>query len=138
MSELYKGRSISEGIAEGEALVTSQPLSFFGGVDPVSGIIMDRGHELFGVKIAGKVLVMPPLKGSTASTYTIFRLSENRLAPSAIIIGKADTIVTVGVILGKIPAVDNFGFDPTMKFKTGEKLRVNGSEGTVEIVSKGG
>lgn len=135
MPELYKGRSISKGIGEGEALVTSQPLSFFGGIDPDSGIIRDRGHELFGVKISGKILVLPPCKGSTAGTWTLARLSENAIAPSAIIIGKSDVIVTAGVIMGQIPTVDNFDFDPTMKFKTGQKLRVNGNEGTVEVVS---
>lgn len=134
MPELYKGRSISKGIGEGEALVTSQPLSFFGGIDPDSGIIRDRGHELFGVKISGKILVLPPCKGSTAGTWTLARLSENGVAPSAIIIGKSDVIVTAGVIMGQIPTVDNFDFDPTMKFKTGQKLRVNGNEGTVEVV----
>lgn len=134
MPELYQGRSISKGVAEGEALVTSQPLSFFGGVDPDSGLITERGHELFGIKLSGKVLVLPPLKGSTAGTWILSRLSERGIAPSAIIIKKADIILIAGAIIGKIPTVDNFDFDPTMKFKSGEKLRVNGNEGTVEVV----
>jgi len=135
MPELYKGRSISRGVGEGEALVSSQPLSFFGGVDPDSGTITDRSHDLLGIKVSGRVLVLPPCKGSTAGTWTLCRLSENGIAPSAIVIGKSDVIVTAGVIMGQIPTVDNFNFDPTMKFKNGQKLRVNGSEGTVEIVS---
>ena len=136
MPELYQGRSISRGIAEGEALVTSQPLSFFGSVDPDSGLITERGHELFGIKVSDKVLVSPPSKGSTAGTWILCRLSENGVAPSAIIVTKADTILIAGVIIGEIPTVDNFDFDPTTKFKTGEQLRVNGNEGTVEVVSE--
>jgi len=136
MPELYQGRSISKGVAEEEALVTTQPLSFFGGVDPDSGLITERGHELFGVNVSGKVLVLPPLKGSTASTWIICRLSEKGGAPSAIIIKKADIILIAGAIIGKIPTVDNFDFDPTIKFKTGEKLRVNGNKGTVEVISE--
>ncbi len=135
MPELYQGRSIANGIAEGEALVTRQPLSIFGGVDPDSGLVKEREHELFGVKLSGKVLVMPPLKGSTAGTWILCRLSENGVAPSAIIITKADIILTAGAIIGKIPTVDNFDFDPTMKFETGEKLRVNGDQGTVELLN---
>ncbi len=135
MPELYQGRSIADGVAEGEALVSSYPLSFFGGIDPDSGTITDRSHDLFGVKVSGKVLVLPPCKGSTAGTWTLARLSENGVAPSAIIIGESDTIVTAGVILGKIPTVDNLDFDPTVKFKTGEKLRVDGDKGTVEVLS---
>ncbi len=134
MPELYQGRSISKGVAEGEALVTGQPLSFFGGVDPDSGLVTERGHELFGVKLSGKILVLPPLKGSTAGTWILSRLSERGFAPSALIIKKADIILIAGAIIGKIPTVDNFDFDPTMKFKNGEKLRVNGDEGTVEVI----
>jgi predicted aconitase with swiveling domain len=134
MPKLYQGRSIAKGTAEGEALVTHQPMSFFGGVDPDSGLVTERGHELFGVKISDKVLVMPPLKGSTAGTWILARLSENGLAPSAIVITKADIILIAGAIIGKIPTVDNFDFDPTTKFRNGQKLRVNGDAGTVEVV----
>jgi predicted aconitase with swiveling domain len=135
MPDRYQGRSIAGGIAEGEALVTRQPLSIFGGVDPDSGLVKEREHELFGVKLSGKVLVMPPLKGSTAGTWILCRLSENGVAPSAIVITKADIILTAGAIIGKIPTVDNFDFDPTLKFETGEKLRVNGDQGTVELLN---
>ena len=134
MSERYKGRCIAKGIGEGEALVTSQPLSFFGSVDPESGRVTERGHELYGVNISGKILVMPPVKGSTASTWIIARLSENKVAPAAIVVRKADIILTAGVIIGGIPTVDNFDFDPTLKFKNGQYLRVNATEGMLEVL----
>ena len=124
------------GSAEGEALVTTEPLSFFGSVDPDSGIITERGHELYGKNISCKVLVMPNSKGSTASTWAMCRLYENRVSPAAIIIGKADTILISGAIISQIPCVDNFDFDPTKKFKTGQRLRVNAGEGTVEVLSR--
>lgn len=135
MPEQYRGRSIARGMAEGEVLVTGQPISFFGSVDPDSGRITEIGHELYGVSVAGRVLVMPPPKGSTASTWIIARSSENKVAPAAIIVKKADIILIAGVIIGQIPTVDNFDFDPTVKFKSGQVLRVNGSDGTVEVVS---
>lgn len=135
MPESYRGRSIAQGVAEGEALVTSQPISFFGSVDPESGQVTEIGHELYGMSVSGKILVMPPTKGSTASTWIIARLSENRVAPAAIIVSKADIILIAGVIISQIPTVDDFGFDPTVKFKTGQILRVDGSKGIVRIRS---
>ena len=135
MPEVYKGRGISKGSAEGEALVTTEALSFFGSVDPDSGIITERGHELYGVNISRKVLVMPNSKGSTASTWAMCRLYENRVSPAAIIIGKADTILISGAIIAQIPCVDNFDFDPTKKIRTGQRLRVNAGDGTVEVLS---
>ncbi len=135
MAEIYRGRSIARGSGEGEALVSQHPLSFFGSVDPETGIVTERGHELQGAKLAGRVLVLPPMKGSTASTWILARLAENGVAPSAIVITKADIILISGAIIGKIPTVDNFDFDPIARFKTGQKLRVSGDEGTVEVMS---
>ncbi len=135
MAESYRGRSIAQSMAEAEALVTRQPISFFGSVDPESGRITEIGHELYGISVSGKILVMPLAKGSTASTWIIARLSENRVAPAAIIVSKADIILIAGVIIGQIPTVDDFDFDPTVKFKTGQILRVDGEGGTVEVVS---
>lgn len=135
MVESYQGRSIAQGIAEGEALVTCQPISFFGSVNPESGKVTEIGHELYGISVSGKILVMPATKGSTASTWIIARLSENRVAPAAIIVSKADIILIAGVIIGQIPTVDDFDFDPTVKFKTGQILRVDGENGVVEVVS---
>lgn len=136
MSRLYRGRSICEGVSEGEALVTSEPISFFGGIDPNSGFVTERGCELYGLNISGKILVFPRLKGSTSGTWIISRLSERGVAPNGIVVREADIILVAGAILANIPTVDNFGFDPTVMFKTGEKLRVNGFDGTVEVLTE--
>ena len=100
------GRSIYKGKVEGEALVTLQAISFFGGVDPESGVVVERGHELQGETIAGKVLVFPTGKGSTVGSYTLYRLKYNGVAPSAIINAECETITAVGCIISDIPCVD--------------------------------
>jgi len=64
-----KGRTIFAGSADGTALVTTMGISFFGGVDPETGVVVERGHELEGECIAGKVLVFPTGKGSTVGSY---------------------------------------------------------------------
>ena len=97
------GRIIYSGTAEGEALVTRQAISFFGGVDPDTGFIVERGHELEGQCIAGKVLVFPTGKGSTVGSYTLYRLKHNGLAPAAILNAECETITAVGCIIAEIP-----------------------------------
>ena len=77
----HQGRSIYQGHAEGEALVTNMGISFFGGVDPDTGIVVERGHELEGQTVSGKVLVFPTGKGSTVGSYTLYRLRRNGVAP---------------------------------------------------------
>ena len=130
---LLHGRTIFSGTAEGDALVTSMGLSFYGGVDPESGLVVERGHELEGQSIAGKVLVFPTGKGSTVGSYTLYRLKKNGLAPAAIVNAECETITAVGCIIAEIPCVDHISIE---RLKTGEMLRVEAESATVEILSK--
>ncbi len=125
-----EGRRIYKGSAEGEAIVTKDGLSFYGGVDPDSGKVVEVGHELEGQSISGKVLVFPTGKGSTVGSYTMYRMKKNNTAPIAIVNKQIDTIVAVGCIISEIPCVDLIDIN---KIKTGQKVAVNGSEGTIEV-----
>ena len=101
-----QGRIIYNGNARGEALTTSEGISFFGGVDPETGVIIERGHPLEGQCIASKVLVFPQGKGSTVGSYTLYRLKHNELAPAAILNAECEPITAVGCIISEIPCVD--------------------------------
>jgi predicted aconitase with swiveling domain len=121
------GRSIFPGSAQGEALVTSQAISFFGGVDAETGMVVERGHELEGQCIAGKVLVFPTGKGSTVGSYTLYRLKRNGHAPCAILNAKCETITAVGCIIAEIVCVDQL---PIQDIPTGSLVSIAG-----EVVS---
>jgi uncharacterized protein len=118
------GRVIFEGNAEGEALVSSSPMSFYGGVNPESGEVIERGHELQGQCVKGKVLVFPGGKGSTVGSYVLYRLAKNGAAPCAMINSKCETIVAVGAIISEIPCIDKVDIS---KIKTGARVKVEGS-----------
>ncbi|MFH1256397.1 MAG: DUF126 domain-containing protein [Candidatus Diapherotrites archaeon] len=100
------GRKIFGGNARAEAIVSSEGISFYGGVDPDTGTVMEKGHPLEGKTIAGKILVFPQGKGSTVGSYTMYRLKKNGRAPAAIINRECETIVAVGAIISEIPCVD--------------------------------
>lgn len=129
---LIHGRTIFAGVAQGEALVTSMGISFYGGVDPESGIVVERGHELEGLSIAGKVLAFPTGKGSTVGSYTLYRLKKNGLAPAAILNSECETITAVGCIIAEIPCVDHISIE---KIRTGEKLRVDAENAVIEVLA---
>ena len=133
MSTIYNGRSIYGGLAEGEALVTKQGVSFLGGVDPETGQITEVDHELYGKTVAGKILVLPSLKGSAGGMWIIIRLTIRGRGPKAIVVSKADTILVGSVIMAGIPTIDSLSVDPCDAFKNGDLLRVNGEKGTVEM-----
>jgi uncharacterized protein len=126
--EQLKGRLISKGTAEGQALVTSQPISFYGGVDPNTGVIIEKGHELQGQSVKGKILVFPQGKGSTVGSYTLYRMKKNGTAPAGMINKEAETIIAVGAIISEIPCVDKIDI---LKIKTGEKIKINNQNITI-------
>lgn len=117
-----KGRIIFKGKAKGEALVTSQPVSFYGGVDPESGILVEKEHELEGKNLKDKILVFPNGKGSTVGSYTIYRMKKNNLAPAGIINKECETIVAVGAIISEIPCVDKVDIS---KIKNGNIIEID-------------
>ena len=123
-----KGRAIFEGKAEGRALVSSSPMSFYGGVNPDTGEIIEKGSELAGQSVKGRVLVFPYGKGSTVGSYVLYRLAKNGVAPCAIVNAKCETIVAVGAIISEIPCVDMIDVG---KIKAGAKVNVDGA--TVEF-----
>jgi predicted aconitase with swiveling domain len=116
-----KGRIIYKGKAQGEALVTTMPISFYGGVDPNTGIVLEKGHELQGVSIKGKILVFPQGKGSTVGSYTLYRMKKNGTAPAAMINRETETIVAVGAIISEIPFIDKVDIS---KIKTGNRISI--------------
>ena len=125
-----EGRKIYKGIAEAEAIVTKDGISFYGGVDPDTGIVVEVGHDLEGQSITGKVLVFPTGKGSTVGLYTMYWMKKNNMAPVAIVNKEIDTIIAVGCIISEIPCVDQIDLN---RIKTGQIVIVNGSKGTVEV-----
>jgi predicted aconitase with swiveling domain len=116
-----KGRIISKGTAQEEALVTSMPISFYGGVDPNTGEVLEKGHELQGKSVKGKILVFPTGKGSTVGSYTLYRLKKNGAAPAGIINRECETVVAVGAIISEIPCVDKIDIS---KIETGDLIRI--------------
>jgi predicted aconitase with swiveling domain len=119
-----EGRVISDGVAEGVALVSSQPIGFLGGVDPETGVVVEPGHPLEGECVAGRILVFPTGKGSTVGSYTLYRMSRTGTAPAAMINAESEAIVAVGAIIGDIPMVDRIDI---ARLHTGDRVRVQGN-----------
>jgi predicted aconitase with swiveling domain len=129
----FRCRVITKGVAEGEALVTKEYISFLGGVDDKTGVIRED-CEIKGQSVAGKVLVFPGGKGSTVGTYVLLNLKKRGVAPKAIINRKTETIIAVGAAMAEIPLVEvrDEGFFEVVK--SGDFLKVDSEECYVEIL----
>ena len=109
----------------------SQNISFYGGVDPENGVVVEKGHELEGISINDKILVFPSGKGSTVGSYVIYQMAMTGKGPKALVLNDCEAIVAVGTIISELPCVDQIDVS---KIETGMQIEVDGDNGTIEIV----
>ena len=94
------GEAVARGSACGQALAADTPLSFWGGFDPETGVIIDRRHPLVGELASGRVLVIPSGRGSCSGSGVLLESIHNGTAPAAIITSRLDAVIGLGCILG--------------------------------------
>jgi predicted aconitase with swiveling domain len=138
MSEpiVLRGRKVVGGVAEGEALVTKETISGWGGVNPMDGTIIETRHELRGQSFKDKVLVFRGAKGSSGWSVMFHTCRLAGTAPRAMIFNEMTNKVALGAVVMRIPTVTELDRDPLAIIETGDWVRVDGDEGTIEITKK--
>ena len=130
---VLRGRSVVDGVAEGKAFVTSQTISGFGGIDPMTGTITERRHERVGESFAGKVLVFRGAKGSSgwASNFQTARLAG--AGPLAVIFNELTTKMALGAVVMRVPAMTDLDQNPLDVIQHGDWVKVDADAGIVEV-----
>ena len=131
---ILTGRKIVGGITEGVALVSRDPVSFYGGIDPITGIVTEPGHSVEGESVIGKIFVFPTGKGSTVGSYVIYRMAKLGTAPAAIVNLETEMILATGCVISNVPLVDKITKEAFQELESGMVLRVNADEGIIEII----
>lgn len=133
MTVILRGRTVVPGVADGEALVSYETISGWGGIDPERGVVIERRHELYGRCFAGKVLVFPGAKGSSgwAGFFQTTRLMGT--APLAMVFTTLSTKVALGAVVTRVPSMTAFDRDPLEVVETGDRVRVDADRGVLEI-----
>ncbi len=126
---MVEGRALAPGEGRGEALVLSEALSFWGGVDPLTGRIIDARHPQLGANVAGRVLVLPSGRGSSSSSSVLAECVRAGVAPAAIVLREADPILALGSIVagelyGAAPPVLVLPRAAHAAIRTGDAVRV--------------
>lgn len=132
----FSGHKVVGGRAEGEALVSPEPICFLGGVNVNTGEITEKGHVLQGKSMKGKVLVFPTGKGSTGGSYLIYETSSNGAGPVAMLNRKVEAVTAIGCIIGEIPVVDRLDPDPVEQIQDGDYVIVDADQGLVTVIKK--
>lgn len=99
MAITLRGTPIVAGAAHGQALVSPEPLSFWGGYDHRSGEIIDRRHALSGQIAAGKILVLPFTRGSSTTTAVLLEAIKAGAAPTALLTAQMDSFLALAAIV---------------------------------------
>jgi predicted aconitase with swiveling domain len=134
---VLRGRKVVGGVAEGEALVTKDRISGWGGIDPRTGTVIETRHELRGKSFKGKVLVFPGAKGSSgwSAQFHVARLAG--AAPLAMVFNEMTTKIALGAVVTHAPSVTGFDQDPLAVIETGDWVKVDGDKGIVEVTKRG-
>jgi predicted aconitase with swiveling domain len=128
-----RGRKVVGGVAEGEALVTTETISGWGGVDPMLGTIIETRHELRGTSFKDKVLVCRGAKGSSGWSVMFHTCRLAGTAPIAMLFNEMTTKIALGCVVMRIPAITDFDRNPLDAIETGDWVHVDGDEGIVRI-----
>lgn len=133
---VLRGRRIVGGKAEGEALVTKERVSCWGALDPETGTVIERRHDLRGKSIKGKIFIFPSGKGSSGWGAIFYDNYAKGNGPLAIINQRLDTVVANGVIATNVPTIVELDKDPTQIAETGDLVKVDADQGIIEVYKK--
>ena len=133
---LLHGRKIVGGSAQGEALVTRQTISGWGGIDPKTGTIIELRHELRGKSFKDKILVFPGAKGSSGWSAFFHMARLNGAAPKGFLFNKMSTKIALGLVVTHAPALSDFDRDPLTVIETGDWVEIDADQGIVKVTKQ--
>ncbi len=136
MENTIKCRRISKGKVIGPIILSKEPLSFLGGVDPTTGRVIDQDHELYQENLKDKILVIPSGKGSTVGSYVIFQMAKNKTAPRGIVAMEAEPIIATGAIMAGVPMVDHPEIDVLDLLESGDLVELDADCEIIKIIEK--
>jgi uncharacterized protein len=131
------GRKVTPGVAEGEALVTRQTISGWGGINSMTGTVIETRHELRGVSFKDKILVYPGAKGSSGWSAAFHTTRLTKTAPKAMLFTVMTTKIALGAVVMRIPSMTDLDRDPLQVIETGDWVKVDADRGIVEVTKKG-
>lgn len=128
-----RGRKVVGGMSEGEALVTNQTISGWGGVNPMKGEVIESHHELRGVSFANKILVFPGAKGSSGWSGIFHMTRLTGCAPLGMLYNTTTTKAALGAVVLRVPTMTDFDANPLDLIDTGDWVRIDADAGEVQI-----
>ena len=134
---VIRGRKVVGGTVEGEALVTRQTISGWGGINSMTGTVIENHHELKGISFAGKILVFPGAKGSSGWSGAFHTTRLTGSAPRGMLFNVTTTKAALGAVVMRVPTMTDFDRDPLDHIATGDRVRIDADAGEVHVWKAG-
>lgn len=131
-----KARVVGSSVS-GIAIVSPVPISFLGDVDRTSGNVIAPENPLYGVSIAGKVLVTERTRGSTVGAYILYALAKRGKAPRAIVVSKPDPVIIAGAVISRITYAYNVPHEVVKIVRCGDLVEIDAERGEVRVWREG-
>lgn len=134
MKKVFNCHLISEGVAEAEVIISKDNIMFYL-INPETGEVIEHGHDLEGKNIANKILIFPEGKGSSVvQADGLYQLNMRGNMPKGMIIQFPETVLVSSAIIFEIPMVDKVDPEFYNVIKDGDKVRLDATSGTIEIL----
>ena len=134
MGKKFSCHKISEGVAEGDVIISKDEIMFYL-VRPEDGIVIEKSHDLEGQSVANKIIIFPGGKGSSVvQSDGLYQLMMRDNQPKAMIIQNPETVLVAGSIIMEIPMVDKVDSEFYDVIKNGDKIRIDATNGIIEIL----
>src|SRR5215469_1934610 len=133
---VLRGRKVVGGLAQGEALVSKETISGWGGIDPNTGTIIERRHALRGQSFKDRILVFPGAKGSSGWSAFFHAARMAGAAPKGMIFKKMSTKVALGAVVTHAPAVTDLDQDPLVVIESGDWVEIDADRGIVKVIKR--
>lgn len=132
--KIFSCHKISEGVGESEVIISKDEIMFYL-VRPEDGVVFEKAHDLEGQSVAKKVIVFPGGKGSSVvQSDGLYQLMMRKNQPAAMIVENIETVLAAGAIIMEIPLVDRVDPEFYKVVKNGDRVRVDATNGTIEIL----
>ncbi|MGO1885069.1 MAG: aconitase X swivel domain-containing protein [Citricoccus sp.] len=131
-----RGRGIVPGRTAGEALVSHETISGWGGIDPARGVIIESRHELFEVCFTDKILIFPGAKGSSGWSGFFQSTRLMGTAPRAMIFTAMSTKSVLGAVVTRVPTISELDRDPVELIQTGDWVDVDADSGVITVTPR--
>jgi hypothetical protein len=134
MSAVIEGRGAIKGKAEGTAMVSRETIQGWSGVDDRTGLVVEKGHPFEGMPIKDAILILSGGKGSNGWSCHFHVAKCKGIGPAAVVFPKIDSRTAAAAAVMNIPCITDVPEEIFEKIKTGDKVRIDGEKGTIELV----